>query len=514
MGQSMEGLKYLREFWFSHPDIWFGCGPDVDKMIINKFGHLLSQEISGDDLEHAILWDQIARHVYRTDSDKIESFHQKALQLSLRLLEQNYDQGLKSKERWFLLMPLRHTFDKSYLETVIKKVRSYIVKEGVYSYRRFYRATLLSYSKIVTQELEPESTNSEISNSDIVSILDEKSCKSIQLVSGNNEVTKTKIYKNFKTLIRNHPTEGIVVSISGGADSMTCSYVLYHLRIKYPDLKIVAVMVNYNNREECLVETELVARWLKSLDIPLYVRHVKYLKRKNEDDPTDRDFYEKVTKQFRFDMYRRFGYPVVLGHNKDDCIENIFTNIRKGRNYDNLKGMGEITVIDGITFYRPMLDFNKSEIYIFAKDYHIPYLIDSTPEWSDRGRIRDSLVPFLNKFDPALIPGLINLSNNISDLYSSQNMLVERFVKNIKITQTEAILAIDNDTPERGLGFSFWKQIVRYIVDSLDVGMCSNRSIHSFVKTIKYPRFIKINLSKYLEVIHNYNVIIFVAKKY
>ena len=518
---NMKAIEDLVKYWFGHPEVWFGYSSNIDKLITDRFGHLLDQSLDGaDNIKHnlglIILWDQISRHVYRNDPFKIIPYHQMSLKLSLELLTNNRDMELAPDERCFLLMSLRHTFDRSYLEMVIEIVKGYMTEDGFDPYRRFYRATLFSYSKLITSELVQEKMDPTISTDDIVSILDDNSCNTIVAVSdsavSDKEVYKNKLYKQFNSFIRTHQPEGITVSISGGVDSMVCSYVLYHIRQRYPDIQIVAAMVNYNNRDECNVETQLVTRWLQSLNISVYIRHIKYLRRKNDDDPTDRNFYEKVTKQFRFDLYRRFGYPVVLGHNKDDSIENIFTNIRKGRNYDNLRGIGPITSIDDIVFYRPLLDITKEQIYSFAQEYKVPFLVDSTPGWSDRGRMRDQLVPFLNSFDPALIPGLVRLSESITQMYQSQNILLDRFKENITIGEDVATIELSDRARERSLGFEFWKQVAKYICSNLEVSMCSNKSIYVLIKHLESDKSKKINLSKNLEVVHKINSIVFRVK--
>jgi len=86
---------------------------------------------------------------------------------------------------------------------------------------------------------------------------------------------------------------------------------------------------------------------------------------------------------------------VLLGHNKDDCFENIITNITNKNNYENLSGMEILKTIDGINFWRPMLNIKKADIINYANFNNIPYLFDSTPSWSVRGKIRDNLKPVL-----------------------------------------------------------------------------------------------------------------------
>ena len=102
---------------------------------------------------------------------------------------------------------------------------------------------------------------------------------------------------------------------------------------------------------------------------------------------------------------------VLLGHNKDDCFENIITNIINKKNYDNLSGMDYITKIDGINFWRPMLNISKNSIIKFANNNNLPYLSDSTPKWSTRGKIRDNLVPLFNNIKNNSIESFFDLKN-------------------------------------------------------------------------------------------------------
>ena len=130
-------------------------------------------------------------------------------------------------------------------------------------------------------------------------------------------------------------------------------------------------------------------------------------------------------------MYKRFENPVVLGHNQDDCLENIFNNIKKVRSYDNLKGMTEISEDDKVIILRPMLNIQKKDIIEFAKKYKIPHLQNSTPEWSERGMIRERLIPFLNQFDKNIIPGLLKLAETNRDIYKIyDDLVIENFFKN------------------------------------------------------------------------------------
>lgn len=470
----------LLDFWFSNENLWFNSSTTDDIIITGKFKDALDSIIVSLDkplkklLEDIILLDQISRHIYRHNRDIIDKYHAMALNISLYILENNLDTMFMDKERCFILMPLRHTFEKSYLQIVLNKLKEYMVIESKY-YNRFFKSTVYSLSNIITKEITPELYDV-TAEQDIASILDIKSCKTIT----KQPYVKEKIFYNaFKQSVT---TDVIIISISGGVDSMVSSYVLYQLSLKH-NLKIIGIMINYNNRPETMLEVEFVKKWCYILGIELYVRHITELHRNSKA----RDDYEKITHKIRFDMYKKFGnVPVILGHNLDDCVENIFTNIRKGR-LQNLRGMSEVVIEDGCTLVRPMLQIKKSDIVEFAIKHHIPFLQDSTPKWSDRGKIRDNLIPFLNAFDASFIPGLIMLADNSTKMNVAFDKLVTRKFYDNKVVTIDKHINIEfNFTEENTLGYLFWHKIIKNICKDYGIiEVPSNKSIKNLVNKME-----------------------------
>ena len=99
-----------------------------------------------------------------------------------------------------------------------------------------------------------------------------------------------------------------------------------------------------------------------------------------------------MTRAIRFTVYKAVGglEPVVLtGHIKDDVIENIWTNLAKCQHLDNLKKMTYSEKQQGVQIVRPFLEIDKSLIYETSHKMGIPYLKNTTPTWSNRGKFRD-----------------------------------------------------------------------------------------------------------------------------
>jgi tRNA(Ile)-lysidine synthetase-like protein len=179
--------------------------------------------------------------------------------------------------------------------------------------------------------------------------------------------------------IQSHESK-IIISLSGGVDSMVVSYLLYQWNLQHQHkYELEAITIDYANRQEQKIEIYMVNEWCKKLGIKHYVREIKEIHRSRD---ADREIYEEVTRKIRFDMYKQRNGIVLVGHNKDDSLENVMNNIKKRQSYFNLYGMNSRMEEKEVTIVRPILKIWKRDILQFAIKYHIPFVYDSTPAWS------------------------------------------------------------------------------------------------------------------------------------
>jgi tRNA(Ile)-lysidine synthase TilS/MesJ len=188
-----------------------------------------------------------------------------------------------------------------------------------------------------------------------------------------------------------------------------------------------------------------------------------------------RDLYESYTRDIRYNTYKYVNeYPiVVMGHNHDDCFENILTNISQQRNYDTLTGMKIDSRQDNIRFIRPLLNVPKTEIYRFAYQYDIPHLPDSTPEWSQRGKIRTIVRPTLTTWDPRIINGFFKLNEHMSDLHQCLELYVIDMITKTEFINEEYIINLINP-PKIIL---YWRLYIKTLFDIV----VSYKSLNSFI---------------------------------
>jgi tRNA(Ile)-lysidine synthetase-like protein len=417
----------MESIWLSRPEWWFNRNGDFDDEVAATFEQPYMNAENHDKmlspLERIILYDQIPRHLFRNQpaAHIITYFLEKALAIAI-----DYDSIDDDLRLCFALLPLRHSLQPANVNKALTVAwQRLTLRNGASdTIRRFIKAAYQRYPRVVTY---PSPQPSSTTTYDASSVLfhnppDDPLLPGSPSYISLSPPTSTNIERD---------TRPIVISLSGGVDSMVSSWLLKSGE-SYRKRLVAAVHVNYNNRATSDDEEAFVASWCRDHlgGIPLYVRKFDEIRRQPCMDHGFRDMYESYTRSGRYDLYRQFPDSViVLGHNKDDRLENIFTNIAHKTKYENLDGMTEMSTVDGIRFWRPLLGHSKAAIVAFARAHNIPFLPNSTPAWSQRGQIRAQLVPVLDAWDKHFTQGLHQLSSALKDMHGFMLEEVRRVVR-------------------------------------------------------------------------------------
>ena len=240
-----------------------------------------------------------------------------------------------------------------------------------------------------------------------------------------------KLSQTILNFINENNITKVLVSLSGGVDSMVLTSILKSLNIHF-----ICCHINYNNREESKYEQHFLINWCTHNNIHIYVNEITHIKR----GETNRNEYETQTKNIKYQLYQDLTNlyhcnAIFLAHHKDDVAENVFNNIMRGRtSITSLKGMEKIKKIFNLQVCRPMLDFRKDEIYRLSDKYQIPYFLDTTPDWSCRGQMRRQIFPkcekcYSNKFMDSL--------NKLGEESKQINEVLEKYIINSIIKNSE-----------------------------------------------------------------------------
>ena len=247
----------------------------------------------------------------------------------------------------------------------------------------------------------------------------------------NNEI----LYKDLLDFVKKYNLTKILISLSGGVDSMVLFDILHHIKqYDINELNIYICHIDYNNRPESNDEKDFLIQYCSSKGYEL-----KYITHDFKRNELKRDVYEKKTNQLRYEFYetlmKQFHLQgVLLAHHKDDIVENIFNNIMRGnREITDLVVIKDMNIIMNVSIYRPLLHVFKNAIFDYAHSYQIPYFLDSTPDWSCRGKMRRKIFPdcmdcYGNNYKNNLLQ-LGQESNEINNIF--QTYILNDLVKNI-----------------------------------------------------------------------------------
>ena len=286
----------------------------------------------------------------------------------------------------------------------------------------------------------------------------------------------------------------VVVSLSGGVDSMVIASVLAHMANTDYNIKVYAIHIDYGNRPEAEAEAAFVENYCHQFNMAYICRRINEVTR----GVTARDDYERIARELRYQTYRAtvqecrdandsIEIGVMLGHHRGDLRENVLSNAHKGCGPLDLSGMKAVSQNDGVVIYRPLLPLEKDSVFDYAHTYGVPYFKDTTPHWSTRGKLRNKLIPLLEEiYGEGSMNNLSTLATESDDAYDLLHMAVLRpFLRKVE----HHAMGITFETTEwQEQGLFFWKFVLREALHSAGLGMFSDKSVAAFLVRIQMEK--------------------------
>ncbi|OQS06556.1 tRNA(Ile)-lysidine synthase [Thraustotheca clavata] len=346
-----------------------------------------------------VLLDQFSRHIYRHDADKRAANDVLALELAEAFVADGHHEHVPTNYFVFALMPFRHTPTHERLADVLKHIdnREALLADHTDILSKFRRTTVQRQA-----HLRPTS-NSVVVNENGEEEFDILERDAFLHPEEEKLMPKHALTPLMHTFLNEMKAgspscPAIGISLSGGVDSMVIAYLLVKLAPRYNNYKVVAVHIDYKNRVESTAEATYVEEWCKPLGIECYVRRIDECRRAT----TKREDYERISRDIRYTTYAevmaRHSIPgMCVGHHRGDVQENVISNMMKGQSLLGLNGMSTSSMVNGVRIWRPLLAIDKDAIFDFAHTFGVPYMKDTTPQWSTRGKLRRQLMPLLQE---------------------------------------------------------------------------------------------------------------------
>lgn len=229
-------------------------------------------------------------------------------------------------------------------------------------------------------------------------------------------------------------TKPVLLALSGGPDSLA----LFHLLLNYKQqkpLKLGIAHIDHAWRSESEYEAQILEKKAKDLGIPF---HLKKLNPKSINGNL-----EAACREARFAFFKElcqhYHYQaVLLGHHQGDQVETVLKRFFEGASLVNLSGLREVTRLDGLVLWRPLLQFNKREILNWIVELGEKPFQDPTNKDSRflRGKMRNTILPFLNEtFGKQIENSLEKLSQDSRELADYLDLKLAPSLKTIRRNQ-------------------------------------------------------------------------------
>ena len=320
-----------------------------------------------------------------------------------------------------------------------------------------------------------------------------------------SNICNTEIYKCVSKITEKYNIQNVLVSLSGGVDSM----VLLELLSQCAKINVYCCHINYNNRLESKEEMEFLIEYCKHKNIVFEYIEIDFIRCE-----TKRDIYEKDTRKMRYEYYSKLikKYKcdcVMLAHHKDDIVENIYNNVMRGcRDPNDLIVLREFNTILDVNVCRPLLDLYKDSVYECASIYNVPYFLDTTPDWSCRGKMRRRIFPSCEDcYGTQYKQNIIQLGNDCEAMGNIiQTYIIDNILENdVKIDGNNFTITLKDVLSEKMI----IKSVLKKILHKLGLNMIKLKSIDQLLAVVQSNKQQKITLLKNYNTMVNGNSIVF-----
>ena len=208
------------------------------------------------------------------------------------------------------------------------------------------------------------------------------------------------------------PGDGVVVAVSGGADSVVLLHCLLRLRAEF-SLGLHVAHLDHRMREgserDALFVQELAASWNVPATTESWVRKTRQGRSIQAEARRARyRFLEGLASQVG-------AAKIAMGHHRDDQAETVLLHLLRGSGLRGLRGM---LAVKENRLIRPLLAVGREEIEGYAKAHQLSFVED--PSNRDlrylRNRIRWHLLPLLQReYNPSIVKTLARMATFVAE---------------------------------------------------------------------------------------------------
>ncbi len=244
------------------------------------------------------------------------------------------------------------------------------------------------------------------------------------------------------------PQDGLLLAVSGGADSMS---LLHGTAQLWPDNRdrIVVAHVDHQLRgAEGRADANFVEQAAQSLGLPFVLLTC--------DVPAEQAVsgggIEEVARRNRYQLLQdaalvnEMSY-VVCAHHRDDQAETVLHNILRGTGLKGLAGISSSrSLCDAVQLIRPLLGISKTAIEAFLRRQQLSWQTDASnaSEEFTRNRIRKHLLPLLaDGYNPQVAGSLLRLAQHAREADTLADQVAQCCLNDVVLELQPGVCRLD-----------------------------------------------------------------------
>ena len=260
--------------------------------------------------------------------------------------------------------------------------------------------------------------------------------------------------KCFKNIFKGRENIKILVSLSGGSDSVLLLYLMLRF-FEGNKQNITAAHINHNLRTNSIDDQKFILELGNVLKVETIIRQL------NPSDKTKKESVESWAREGRYNILNELAIEtesdvIVTGHHKNDQVETILKNLSEQTGLYGLSGMK----VEYKNIIRPLLSFSKNQLNKMIDKYKIPFKNDSSNDnlKFKRNFIRKQILKPWERNDNEIIESIAIAGSNFQEYQNALQFFINDFIS-INISQIkEGYFAISKNA------FSKLPLIARIIV--------------------------------------------------
>lgn len=246
-------------------------------------------------------------------------------------------------------------------------------------------------------------------------------------------VTKVKRYVKEQNMIA--WGDGIVVGVSGGADSVALLLVLKEMQKLY-GLKLYGVHVHHGIRKEADKDAEYVKALCASLGVSFHLYQADIPTMAKEQGLTEEEMGRIYRYQCFCQIQKQVGADkIAVAHHMDDQAETVVFRLVRGSKISGMEGMRPVCHLEmgegDVTVIRPLLGIRKQELVDWLQCQNVSWQEDVTNADNAyaRNAIRNQVIPVLQQVNSKAVEHMAEYAKEMEEVQGYIQCQVQEYVR-------------------------------------------------------------------------------------